>query len=377
MNLLEYDRHIYQCVICMDQFENPVIGSDGMVYCDTCIIEWNKKNNFSPQIQANGDAVETKVTNPIKSTTVDEMCLITKIFSDLNLLKLIHNKNIVCDDIDDAIEIINMIDLENHCRINSSNKDQNIILSKIFSNQPLIKNVLHFINANNKSWKGIDGWTIPHYVIRYGECELIEFMLNSFNFDLNISNEKKFYPVHLAFGSSNSLYSHDQFKIIILMLKQNIDLEVLDCDGWAPLHYLCSNQHELNSQEQLEALRIIVSKNVNLEIPTPGQYYPIHQLCSDDNNLKYNDKVEAIKLLLDKNVNLEVRTDEDEWCPIHFISWSNVLNFENKEELFKIMVEKKVNFKVKTKEGVDTMDIIIESDLPPKEKSKLIKTFWF
>lgn len=48
MNLLEYDQHIYQCIICMDRFTDPVIGSDGMVYCESCIIEWNKKNESSP-----------------------------------------------------------------------------------------------------------------------------------------------------------------------------------------------------------------------------------------------------------------------------------------------------------------------------------------
>lgn len=42
---LEYDQHIYQCIICMDRFTDPVIGSDGMVYCESCIIEWNKKTN--------------------------------------------------------------------------------------------------------------------------------------------------------------------------------------------------------------------------------------------------------------------------------------------------------------------------------------------
>lgn len=303
------------------------------------------------------------------------MCLISEIFTDLNLLKLIHNKNIVCLDLDDANEIINMIDVENHYRIHSENRQRDSILIKIFSNQPLIKNIMKFIHASNRSWKGIDGWSIPHYIIRFGECELIEFMLNSFNFDLNIPNDEKYCPVHFAVGAANRLTSTNQLKIINLLFEQNIDLEVLDIDDWSPLYYLCSDMNNLDSQDQLEALRIIINKNVNLETPSSDLWYPIHRLSSDENHLENSDKMEAIKLLINKNVNLEI-PNIDGWYPIHHISSDDCLKFENKEELFKIMMEKKVNFKVKTKDGDDLIDLIIDSNLSSKEKSMLIKMLW-
>ena len=375
MNLLEYDQNIYKCVICMDRFTNPAIGSDGIVYCEECITEWNKKNESSPQIQTNGDVVKTKVTGPIKSSIVENMCLISNILTDLNLLKLVHNKNIVCIDLDDAIQIIDMIDLENHYRI-KENREQDIILKMIFSNQTLIKNILNFIHTSDRSWKGVDGWTIPHYVIRFGECELIEFMINSFNFNLEIPNEEKNYPVHFAFGQGNFLSSTHQLKIIDLFLKQNIDLDVLDEDGWPPLHFICSSINYLDSHDQLEALRIIINKNVKLETPIDEGFYPIHQICSGHNYLESDDKVKAIKMMIDKNINLEICTGEDSCYPIHYISSDDRLKFEDKEEIFKIMIEKKVNFKVKTKDEKYPVDMIIESNLTADEKSKLIKMFW-
>ena len=326
----------FKCIICMNFFTKPVIASDGKVYCEECIIQWTSNNSFSP---FNGQ----KVTNWIECSLFNDLYLVSCIYSDLNLVKLVDNHTFHCYNTNDAYKILKMIDAENIRRLNED--DKNIIVMKnVFSNNRLIKQILSFIND---AWSGNTGWTIVHYICRFGDIELIRHMLTHYNINLNIkTSHYRWYPIQFICGDGNTLYSTDQLNAIELLIDHKADLNINAQDTPIPIHLVCSDENNLNSHDQVSAIKLLIEHKVDLEVSEFEKWRPIHFVCSDSNNLESQDQLAAIKLLIEHKVDLEVSESEN-WRPMHFVcSDSNKLKSYDQLFAIKLLIDNKVDLEV-------------------------------
>ena len=160
-------KEIDNCQICNLLFENPVIMMDGNVYCETCIKEWNKKHDKSPSGGIKSDKT-------IKCQLFDKLYEYTHSINDLNLLKLIEIPEFECDDSEEALELMNMIDREESYRQQKKQQQEkqkyshhNVkrIFEKIFENGLLINSLIRHLSDQ---WIGKRGINISYYVLKYG-----------------------------------------------------------------------------------------------------------------------------------------------------------------------------------------------------------------
>lgn len=333
MYCLKEHRFNISCIICMGDFIDPVLGSDGVIYCENCIKEWNAKHEVNPK--DNG----SRVTYWIKSPMLDRALLGSQVFTDLNLLKLIGN-DIELDGEDDALKIMDMIDLENHHRI-KEDRDRVIVLKNIFSNYKLIQQIMNLLYP---SWEGVDGWNIAHYVVRFGTIELIVLMINNYDFDLNRPNNEKWYVVHFICSNSICLSSENQLKLIKLLFDPkkdiNIDLNLQRDDDWHPIQSIVGNTN-MTSSDCVQAIECLIKNNVNVEVIDSDGWNLLHLICSDSTPLDMKDRIKAINLVTkDKKININGMNDS-KYTPLHFvcIERNADVNSDDYFNLIKILVD--------------------------------------
>ncbi len=403
-NTYTTDSMTEKCLICMQLFMNPVISSDGNVYCETCIIEWNKKNDKSP-------LGTLKNTKWIKCPLLNRLYMSMQIIGDLNLLKLIGTPEFECEDKEDATIIMNMIDSEYYEQKSKNNNNINInnLFINVFANSALINSIIDFLAD---TWIGRNGIDVPCYVLKYGSMKSIHFMMNKnikfiddslkkmncvnllneivnlneksrFNcFDsygmiklidfilnfVDLENEKGI--IRNIFSKNNCFVSNDQLKIIELITKKLSKevLEITDEKKMAPIHYLCSNSHNMFSQDQANAVRNLIECKVDLnQVDSEGKK-PINYVCENSGS-------EVIKVLLN--------------CPhIDFnntyknnLIFSVILNTKilsgNKCEIIKLLIDHGIEANVT--DSQDELPIhhilnpIIADSLLPNDRFEIVK----
>lgn len=235
MNLLRFDQDMYKCLLCMDKFTDPVVATDGMIYCEPCIKQWKKTNSKSPYDKGENDNRYKSIDGWYKSSTIDNLFLSVSVFTDLNLLKLIDNDEIVFEKFDEAQHVIDAIDLENHYRL-IEDVDRISVLKKIFANVPMVKQILLLLNESNPTWKGLDGWTIAFYIFRFSPIELIEYLLSECEFDLNVPTKKGWHIIDIACSKANGLSSNDQYNVIKWLIDKKVNFETRNPNNEKPIH---------------------------------------------------------------------------------------------------------------------------------------------
>lgn len=301
-----------KCPICMQLFVNPVIGMDGNVYCENCIIEWNKKNNHSP---SGGDRITKWITCPL----FNRLYLSLHIVSDLNILKLIDVSEFECENKEEALQIINMIDNEHFQQQAKIDHDDNVrkIFTKIFINSMLINSIIGYLSD---TWISRNGYNISYYVLKYGSFKSVQFMVNK-NMNLILESFKIMNDIK-PFSQLNRFNSSEVVKFIELIIKF-IDPE--HTFGKTFIHCLFNKENNLTSSDQLKVIELItkrVSKKT-LDLADEKQMSPIHYVCGSANNMISTDRMRAIKLLIECKVDLN-QADSKGFRPINYICDNNV-----------------------------------------------------
>jgi hypothetical protein len=363
-NTLWFDDQELKCKICMGHFNDPVISLNPIhgpvpdpnyqpeIYCEKCLIEWNRINAKSP---TNG----LKITCWVRIKQFTKLSIRSRIRTNLNLTKLIdlqHQSIKHTDlDLDSVLNILEMIDGENEHRIRDQDFDNVSVFKEIFKHTEFIQNIIKHLIDSEIVWRGTDNWTIGHYVCRFGSIGLIQHMMEQSKkhkqyVPIDINNDKGMSVIHFIFGSGNMLDSSDQLKMIEYMIEQSIDLEI-DGKYGRPFHLVCGKTN-LNSSDQLKAITIMAHR-VDLEAMMRDGRRPIHLICDKSNSLNSSDLLEAIKMMLGKNINTKAM-DKNDWTLQHYVlSLSNNLNSSDQLKALIFLVEHKklIDLNASTKNG--------------------------
>jgi hypothetical protein len=376
INCLEEHRFNITCIICMGNFVDPVLGSDGVVYCEICIKMWNEKHEVNPR--DNGP----KVTNWIKSSMLDHMLLGSQVFTDLNLLKLIEN-DIKLDGEDDALKILTMIDLENNQRL-KEDRSINSVLKKIFSNYKLIQQIMDLISTDiwkSNPWAGIDEWNIAHYVARFGTIELIELMINNYDFDLNKPTNEKWLVVDFVCCSSTCLSSKDQLKLIKLVLNlknNNIDFNAKNQNYWYPIQTIICNTN-MTSSDCIRAIEFLINNNVNEGVVDDNGWNLLHYVFCDSSVIEMKDCIKIVNLAIkNKNININ-HMNKSKNTPLHFlcIQYDTNVNTDNFFDLIKVFIDNGVDVNMRNNTGSSPLHLICKPkcNIDMTCRLKIIKLF--
>jgi hypothetical protein len=342
-----FNTENFKCGICMGHFKNPVITQCGKIYCENCIKEWNAKNNKSP---TDGPLI----TNWIRSPMVESLCLFPRVYTDHKLVYISEDLGFVCSNKEECEQILTMIDEENHDRLNQD-FENTVIMIKLFSNGSLVKQILNNISD---SWQGVDGWSIEHYIARFGNVDMIENMITNKSNLYKLAHRNNRTPLDFILSKHAQMSSADQLKIIELLLKSGIDFNgstalilrifsndnnlnssdqlkafnillpslndincvIHDSAGWRMIHFICSQTNNLESNDQLKAIELYLScQGIDLNARIHNGWSPIHFLTGGCNKLNQSDQISAIRLLLNHDIDLENKIDRLLWQPIHFL----------------------------------------------------------
>jgi hypothetical protein len=354
LNTQIFESQELKCKICMGYYDDPVIGTDSVInvgtwppeiYCEKCLILWNKTNIKSP---GNGP----KITKWFRIPEFSNLCLRSKIRTNQNLIKFtdpLHS--IECADLSDALHILEMIDAENVQRIKNKDFTNKYIFKEIFKRLTLVQNIVQHIVANKLAWWGGEGWAISHYLCRFGTMEVIQYLLSQWRLDkkyvpMDHVNHGGYSPISYLFGRNNVLDSGDQLKLILDLLP-GIDPEMKLHDSQRPIEIIFSSH--MNSSHRLSAFKtMILTPGINLEHVMNDGRKLIHLVCGGKIGLESGDQLEAIKLLLALNVDIEAK-DKNLWTPLHYVSYcDNHMNSSDQLQALKIMIEHKADVNAMT-----------------------------
>lgn len=364
----------FDCIICMGTLNDPVIGSDGNVYCRKCIEKWQKKGTIENQ----------EIKEWAKCLLFDKVYSITQIKSDLNLFRIMNQPDRECDDANEAMKIIDMIKNENESLLEDDDRQDDIpesyVMKKIFEKEKMIRSILSHLS---EEWTDSNNWNLLHYICAYGSYPVIHWTLTHMNFNLNSETLFSHSVLYFLFAKTNQLKQSE----LILIFEFLVEKNVLDKIDEKMIIYLCSDQskldsknqlimmkkfindkefmnnkhsyykkrkslhiiiqcfscnNNLNSQDQLEIIQYLISNNINLNFSFQGSS-PIHFVTSKLNKLSSEHQLKAIKLMINHTIDLETKTNHS-WRPIHFVC-SNDNNMTSKDQLeaIKIMIDHKVD----------------------------------
>lgn len=261
----------FNCAVCIKQFSDPMIGTNGAICCGKCVDQAIKKY---PGIKWH------------KCRLFDNLYMLAQIRVDINLYRIVEDPNFVCNDEEETLQVLDMIDTENTNRINSNPTMINDvdILVKIFSNHKLINQIARVLvteyEQTQKMWQGEQGWTIIHYVCRFGTIDLIRRLITNYKFDLNICNMQGIYPIHIISSKSNLLKSSDQVVAIKMFIDKKIDLNVKNDHGIYPIHLLSGLENNLDSHDQHVILTLLIEQKVKFDVGGDKRYTPLNFLTT-------------------------------------------------------------------------------------------------
>lgn len=407
LNIMYHEDNELKCKICMGYFNDPVICLNNdkttEIYCENCLIEWNKKNTTSP-------AMGSKIYEWFKVPEFTKLSLRTRIKTNQNLIKFIEMPQNIFEvmDPDDALHILEMIDAENAGRIQCKDYDNIFILKEIFKNTKMIQSIVQQLIQNQIEWRGTDNWTISHFISRFGNIDLIQYLINQ-NKDhkkyvpICCNNDKNHTPIDLMFwcGDGNVLNSSDQLKLVefiadepqidlkigggsselidrlcqskiessdllkaIKILIPKVDMEILlsKNSGKNAVHIICCKSCKLDSADQLEAIKFILDTGMNLSARNNQGWTPLHYMLSSSNNLNSKDQLELLEILVQRKVVDFDSFTMDGWRLIHFIcSPSNNFNSSDQLKALQMFVEHKVDLNVRTNNGWRPIHLICSS----------------
>lgn len=339
MDLIEINKEDFLCPVCMSIFTLPVITSQGEVYCESCITEWYKNINNTKSPMGT-----VKTISWTRCPLFDKLHMINQIKTDLNLLK-VCNDPLIDGKItsEDCEQILVMLDEEN-CARRQGDRSKIDIFKKIFSLTRLIKRIIDIVSASatntSNYWTGVEGWTIMHYVCKFGSMELIEYCIkkSTINYMESADNATKITPMHLVLYEKN-LQSSDQFKIVEMAIAQKVKLSI--CDEWqhTPIEMICSKSNNFNSEDQLKAVKLLVEHNYLIE------NQQIIYTCSLNNNYDSKDQYRAIEFLM--NNGYDFNTSYKNVFPIQCVTGAaNKLNSEDQMNIVKLFINSHVDLNV-------------------------------
>jgi ankyrin repeat protein len=342
--VVELDESDLICQICMGNLFQPMIASDGGVYCESCIAEWFKKNTNPPQFNKSNDKkyFKCKLFMGIYKSIDRIGCLC--------LDDLVDCPDVLYNDKKNATRIMGIIDA-----YYQNLKETDILkFTKIFCNKKMIK---YLIKNTDSEWKGMHDLKLIHYLCRFGSWKMIKYYIKK-GADLEAVDCDKWRPIHYICCDQNNLNSKDQLKAIKYLADREIaktsnigndlvtinyicshennlcstdqlvaikyladigiNMEIKDSNGWKPIHYICSDSNNLCSADQLVAIRYLAEKGCCLKEKNNGVRPPIHYICSVQNNMCSSDQLEAIRYLVDRGVCMDAK-DCDEWNPVRYI----------------------------------------------------------
>ena len=387
----------FDCIICMGKLNDPVIGSDGNVYCKHCIQQWvNKKSNND----------DKKITEWVKCEIFDKLYTLTQIQGDLNLYRIMDEPDRDLNDLNEAMKIMKMVKNEHEHLMSDEDRKGDIpqsdIMKNIFKKEKMTRSLLFFLSDN---W--IDdnyNWKLLHYILAYGSYSTIQWTLTNTKNDLKSETLFGHNVLYFLFSELNNLNQSDVSSFFKLMLENNILNEIDE----RTMNHLCgrhsrldskdqlyvmkkfvtkdtdvnvimncfNDNNNLNSQDQLELIRYVIEKEVKLDFnDNQKQWRPIHSITSDDNNLSSTDQLKAIESLLAYGVNLEVENSHS-WRPIHFVcSKNNNMDSGDQSKAITMMIDHMIDLEVMNNESWRPIHFVTSSScrLESSDQLSIIK----
>lgn len=385
-----------KCIICMDHFKKPVIASDGNVYCENCISTWNDKNRTGP-------SSGKKVTHWTECQLFNKFYWCGLIRTDMNLFRLV-DKSISeiseCDNPDDALRIIEMIDTENSYILKEDINNTNLI-TQIFSNHDMIKKLIKHLD---KKWSGADGWNISHYIFRFGSAEMIRFILDQEGYNLNAKtndgwqlihfilsdknilesknnliifkylvncgvdlenpvNDEQSLPIHFVSSKMNRFTSKDQLSVMKILLDRGVDADMADNKGWRPLHYICSGHNNFNSSDQLEAIEMMAKLPIEIDPLNHSMITPVNYLMCEKNRMSTCDKIAAFTILMSKQTLNLNNVDMNGNTIAHHVFMNNYENWTSESlEIINALIKSGVDLNSVNKDGFQPIHLLCNVD---------------
>jgi ankyrin repeat protein len=341
---------------------DPVVASDGFIYERSCIQEWLETNDNSPITK---ELMTSKVLHSVhifnkllnehrKTLSLDDYELTYHDLIDAKQMNYVKHKSV-----DDVYKIIYYLN-KKRLYVNNGNIQMNI-LCRIFQNVQLIDHLIDNKNPNSVNDKDDNGWTLLHYLCRFGDLSQIKKLLNVKNVDVEASTNKKYRPIHLLSSESTNLKNEQQYEAIELFVNIGVDLEASQSNDWRPIHFVCSSHNNMNDEYQLKAIKLLIMKDVNINVKNDNKWTPMHYVCSDLTNLHDTYQFDAIEFLISNDVDLEAENDEL-WRPIHFIcSLSTNLKNIHIVKAIKLLIDKNVDLNAQNKDGFAPIHIVVSS----------------
>ncbi len=372
-----FNNSKFKCVVCLNPFVDPMIGSNGMVCCRKCIDHANKKYIY---------------TKWYKCQLFDDLCLLSHIRVDINLYRIIEDPMFMCTDDEEAMQILDMIDTENYNRIKETSIVDNILV-KVFANHGLVKHIAQILSdtykETKKMWQGSDNWNFIHYICRFGTFDLIQSIIDNFEFDLNVCNNGGIYPIHivscksnllksldqvaairlfvakkinlnvsnneglrpihLLLGLENNFEAHDQYVVAKMMTEQKVEMNVQNKDCHGPLHYLINNQVKMIKQHRFEIIAKIVGE---CDLDMNENESIIHLVCSCNNNFSSHDQYKLMSIIIENKISMYVKNKNGQ-CPVHHFT-NNTSNLTSSAQLnlIELMIHHKIDLNVADNNGI-------------------------
>jgi ankyrin repeat protein len=286
----------------MGYFKKPVIASDGNVYCENCINTWTKNNS-------KGLVDDKKITHWVECKMFNNFYACGLIRTDMNLFRLIDQSISdvsKCNDQNDAIRIMALIDNENSHRLREEPNNTSVI-GQIFSDKQLIKKI---INLLDKEWHGVNQWTILHYLFRFGSIDLIDDALDRNMYDLNAETDDGWQLIHFISSNLNIIGSvfgsgsRTCFRIFKFLVECGVDLEnTIESEdmfnGWKLIHFVTSDMNNFSeSGDQLNALKLLLDHGIDMNAVTNKGVTALNYICSDMNHFTPQDQLKAIEMVI-------------------------------------------------------------------------------
>jgi len=249
---------------------------------------------------------------------------------------------------------ISKFDKDNSSLISSSNSgrdafvlNDNLWLSDLSfydENIDELRNLLEKenIDINNKD-KNV-GNSILHFAIIKEYLNIINFLLQYENININIKNYNNETPLHYACIANN-------LNIVKVLLEEGANPNNINLQNQNSLQY---SVYYAKDNYNIQIIKELLNHHVNINHTDLNLWNSLHLICNNI-NISSEKQIEIVKTLIDNGVNFHTKTDENVTCKDLARDNENddlITLLDHYEDLFKAQrIIEKVKLKLSAKEN--------------------------
>lgn len=263
------------------------------------------------------------------------------------------NNEVYISELDNENDI-SKFDKDNSSLISSSNSgrdafvlNDNLWLSDLSfydENIDELRNLLEKenIDINNKD-KNV-GNSILHFAIIKEYLNIINFLLQYENININIKNYNNETPLHYACIVNN-------LNIVKVLLEEGANPNNINLQNQNSLQY---SVYYAKDNYNIQIIKELLNHHVNINHTDLNLWNSLHLICNNI-NISSEKQIEIVKILIDNGVNFHTKTDENVTCKDLARDNENddlITLLDHYDDLFKAQrIIEKVKLKLKAKEN--------------------------